>query len=349
MGIDFILDEQSSEENYIEKAKRPNRTIAKSLEKDDERNSIIPDSGIKNRKVESDETNAYQNENSTTLEEEVGNEMYLNEVNDKKVESESHERSDNTIVDHDLNSENEVSNDEESVIFSSDNKDRKESSSKIVSNSSKENITDERFDDEIDFANTIEPEAEHKIKKSAITLDGKTQSGIKVAKKDRNAIENNRDDADEASVIDSLPDYQDEDNNIIGDEEQNLNVKSQPLSKSKEKQTFIIDENSSSRPTTFKNDVDRKLRTTNNFRATNGSVNHKNFATTTKDLLNSVQNEKFNSGVTNTRNKAVYDDDDKINELGKDPVPVLLNQRARRHAKEIINNVISFAKTFLNV
>merc|ERR1712062_63640 len=196
MGIDFILDEQSSEENYIEKAKRPNRTIAKSLEKDDERNSIIPDSGIKNRKVESDETNAYQNENSTTLEEEVGNEMYLNEVNDKKVESESHERSDNTIVDHDLNSENEVSNDEESVIFSSDNKDRKESSSKIVSNSSKENITDERFDDEIDFANTIEPEAEHKIKKSAITLDGKTQSGIKVAKKDRNAIENNRDDAD---------------------------------------------------------------------------------------------------------------------------------------------------------
>merc|ERR1711994_847279 len=117
----------------------------------------------------------------------------------------------------------------------------------------------------------------------------------------------------------------------------------------KEKLSFKIEENSSSRPKTFKNDVDRKLKTTNNSRATNGSVNHKNFATTTKDLLNSVQNEKFNSGVTNTRNKAVYDDDDKINELGKDPVPVLLNQRARRHAKEIINNVISFAKTFLNV
>merc|ERR1712190_210011 len=98
------------------------------LDKDDERNSINSDSGIENRKVKSDETNAYRNENSTTFGEEVDKEIYLNEVNDKKVESESHERNDNVIVDLDSNSENEVSNDEDSVVFPSDNKDRKESS-----------------------------------------------------------------------------------------------------------------------------------------------------------------------------------------------------------------------------
>ena len=53
VSIDFILDEQSSEENDIEKVKRPNRTITKSLDKDDEQNSIVSDTAIKNRKVKS--------------------------------------------------------------------------------------------------------------------------------------------------------------------------------------------------------------------------------------------------------------------------------------------------------
>ena len=70
-------------------------------------------------------------------------------------------------------------------------------------------------------------------------------------------------------------------------------------------------------------------------------LERKSFTTTTKESLNEVESDK------NSRNEAMYDKDDTINELGKDLTSVPLNQRAKRQANEFVSNIILSTKRFL--
>ena len=78
--------------------------------------------------IVSDEVKDYQNENSTNNEENVYDESYLNEVEDKKLESESNEDDDNVLINADLNSENKVSSDENLALLLSDGRNENENS-----------------------------------------------------------------------------------------------------------------------------------------------------------------------------------------------------------------------------
>ena len=269
----------------------------------------------------SDEVEDYLNENITNNEENIYDKTYLNVVDDKKVESESNDDNDNILINTDLNSENKVSSDENSAVLLSNGRNENDDSNYIYSNKTPEKITEEKLDENVVFANTIEPESDHKVKKPSINLEDKTQFDIQRDIGEKKVIDNQENNED-TSIIDNLPDYQDEDNNIIGKEE-NLSVKSQPLSKPKERQVFAVDESSTSLPSTFK-DGDEMISIKTNVSATNGLGNRKIFTTTTKESLNEVESDK------NSRNEAIYETDEKINELGKDLTPVLLNQRAKR-------------------
>ena len=286
----------------------------------------------------SDEVKDYQNENITNNEENGYDETYLNEVNDEKFESESNEDNDNRVINADFNSEDTVSNDENSVALLSDDRNENENSNYIHSNKNQEENTEEELDEDVVFANTIEPESDHKIKKLQIKLKDKTQLDIQSDTGERKVVDNQENNED-TSTIDNLPDYQDGDNNII-DKEVKLNVKSQPLSKPKERQIFPVDENSTSLPPSFK-DGDEMISKKANVSASNGSGNRKIFTTTTKESLNEVESDK------NSRNEAMYDNDDKINELAKDLTPVQLNQRAKRQTNEFESNIILLTKRFL--
>merc|ERR1712126_122412 len=288
----------------------------------------------------SDAAKNYHNENVTNNDVNVYDETYLNEVDDGKLASESNEDDDNIIINADLNSENKVSRDENSAVLLSGDRNENENSNYIHSNENQEEIAEDNLDDDVVFANTIEPESDHKVKKPSTNIENKTQFDIQLDSGGKKSIDNQENNQD-TSIIDNLPDYQDEDNNII-DKEEKLSVKSQPLSKSKEKQIFAVDESSTYLPSTFK-DGDERVSKKTNVSATNGSENRKIFTTTTKESLNEVESDK------NSRNEAMYDKDDTINELGKDLTPVLLNQRAKRQANKFVSNIILSTKRFLRV
>ena len=316
----------------------------------------------------------------------MDDESYLNEVVDEKLDSDSDMENDIEVNNRRSNSENEVSDDKDTKDVASEDSYMKEDSMNIVPDKHGENITDEKSDELVVSANTIEPEEAQKIKKQTINSEVKPKLNTHVGNKGGSSVTNNEN-KDETSIIDHLPDYQDEDNNIIGEEEENVNVKSQPLLKQKEKQSHLLTENSTSQPTTLKGENEKAFKKVD-VGITNGSTSQKNSATTSREFLNEVENESLESdlhqqnilqvkgakstqnniSITNNqnnahstsklkklnsdaknRNEAIYDNDDTINELGKDPIPVLLNQRAKRHTEDIISNLILFTKRVLRV
>ena len=323
-------------------------------------------------------------------------EAYLNEVVDEVVK----EPVSNVEKENDISqtkkkniSENEeqreVSNEKNLQFDDSDNGTLKDHENRIdnnsVSNISSDYRTSNETENSIDIqvleSNTIQPEKELKSKKPVINMEEENIHNGDEISFGSEALKEEHDNT-RTAIADLLPDYHDDENNLIVEDKKSFIVKSQPLSKPKEKPVIIS--TSTSHPV-ITSENDRSLSTDNN--TTNTSV-LKNTATATTELLNEVENESLsrsdldeqhiismnknakdlqkivviknnqsNSQSSKRRklgleiNKQEKDanyDDDKMNELGKEPIPVLLNQRAKRSAKkDIIKNVILFIKQFL--
>ena len=326
-----------------------------------------------------------QQDNNTLYDTKMNDKTYLNEVGDnisKEQITKINENNELTTIRRQNNSENEKRNEvlddtHRGINVPDENlqEDNKNKTDTIVlytdlSYNPGSNITNASLDAHVVASNTIESDEETLLKKPSSSTKEKTTYEAGEGHDDNKTIQGEyHNDKDKIFVPGQIKGDNDEENNLIPEEEEELDSKSQPFGVPKVKQIYGSQITSTSYPSTSDSII---MGLNSNVTSTHAAL-HKPLVTTTRESLNEVENDSLQSnldenGMINsrsvkdipkhfdntkkqsniqspTRRKINPDlkkpseppihDSAKLNELEKESIPVLLNQRAKRSTKDI--------------